>query len=199
MSEEEKRKEEQGLSRREFLKDAGLVVGGATLGSMALLSACSKPAETVTDTATVTSTINSTKTVTGPGTTVTTTVTGPGSTVTVSGAAQTVATTAPAVTVTSEPTSVTILNPEGQIEDIPLTPLVKRVTTGFDGKNIYVVSVNFTGTEAFLQELQKALQLKYPKANVVYKIKEGSYAASDTKLWDEVKAKAAVFVMGVGH
>jgi len=196
MSEEEKRKEDKGLSRREFLKDAGLVVGGATLGSMALLSSC-KAAETVTNTSTVTST----KTVTGSGATVTATVIGPGSTVTVAGAGQTVASTvtAPAVTVTSEPTSVTILNPEGQIEDIPLVPLAPRVTGGLDGKTIYVVSVNFSGTEPFLQELQKALQLKFPKANVVYKIKEGSYAASDTKLWDEVKAKAQAFVMGVGH
>ena len=37
MSEE---KEIGKISRREFLKDAGLVVGGATVGSMAFLSAC---------------------------------------------------------------------------------------------------------------------------------------------------------------
>jgi len=36
MSEEKK----VGLSRREFLKDAGLVVGGATLGSMTFLAGC---------------------------------------------------------------------------------------------------------------------------------------------------------------
>ena len=39
MSEERK----VGLSRREFLKDAGLVVGGATVGSMAFLGACGCP------------------------------------------------------------------------------------------------------------------------------------------------------------
>jgi len=50
MSEEEKKK--SGLSRREFLKDAGLVVGGATIGSMAFLSACGG---TTTETKTVTS------------------------------------------------------------------------------------------------------------------------------------------------
>jgi aerobic-type carbon monoxide dehydrogenase small subunit (CoxS/CutS family) len=38
MSSEEKK---PGISRREFLKDAGLVVGGATVGSMAFISACS--------------------------------------------------------------------------------------------------------------------------------------------------------------
>ena len=45
------------ISRREFLKDAGLVVGGATVGSMTFLSACGK-----------------TTTVTGSGTTTTQTV-----------------------------------------------------------------------------------------------------------------------------
>ena len=53
-----------GLSRREFLRNAGFVIGGATLGSMAFLSACKG------GTATATQTI--TKTVGGP--TVTTTV-----------------------------------------------------------------------------------------------------------------------------
>jgi len=42
-----------GISRREFLKDAGLVVGGATVGSMTFLSSCGKTT-TVTNTATVT-------------------------------------------------------------------------------------------------------------------------------------------------
>jgi aerobic-type carbon monoxide dehydrogenase small subunit (CoxS/CutS family) len=51
MSEEEKKKPVE-ISRREFLKDAGLVVGGATIGSMAFLTACK--GETVTSTVTKT-------------------------------------------------------------------------------------------------------------------------------------------------
>lgn len=43
------------ISRREFLKDAGLIVGGATIGSIALANACSGKTETVTATTTVTS------------------------------------------------------------------------------------------------------------------------------------------------
>jgi len=39
MPEEEKKKKSK-ISRREFLKDAGLIVGGATLGSVALVNAC---------------------------------------------------------------------------------------------------------------------------------------------------------------
>jgi aerobic-type carbon monoxide dehydrogenase small subunit (CoxS/CutS family) len=74
----------KGISRREFLKDAGLVVGGATVGSMALLNACGSTT-TVTNTTTVgagaTVTNNVTKTIattvsSGGGTT-TVTVTAP--------------------------------------------------------------------------------------------------------------------------
>jgi aerobic-type carbon monoxide dehydrogenase small subunit (CoxS/CutS family) len=73
MSEEKGNMEESGgqISRRDFLRDAGLVVGGATVGSIALLNACKGTAttETITQTAT--------KTVTGPaGGTQTITVTG---------------------------------------------------------------------------------------------------------------------------
>jgi len=72
MSEE---KTPHGISRREFLKDAGLVVGGATVGSLALANACGG-----TTTTTVTAAGGGTKTVTTTvgGGTVTTTVSGTG-------------------------------------------------------------------------------------------------------------------------
>jgi aerobic-type carbon monoxide dehydrogenase small subunit (CoxS/CutS family) len=54
VSEKPKNEEKEGLSRREFLKDAGLVVGGATVGSMAFLNSC-KQSTTATSTVTVTS------------------------------------------------------------------------------------------------------------------------------------------------
>jgi len=63
MSQEEKKK--TVISRREFLKDAGLVVGGATIGSMAILSACNgEGTVTNTTTATVTTTATATTTTT---------------------------------------------------------------------------------------------------------------------------------------
>jgi heterodisulfide reductase subunit A-like polyferredoxin len=81
LEEKDKKTEEKnskGLSRREFLKDAGLVAGGAAVGSMAILSACS-PAETITETKnnTLTSTVTSISTAPGS------TVTQPATTVTV--------------------------------------------------------------------------------------------------------------------
>jgi carbon-monoxide dehydrogenase small subunit len=51
VSEKTENVEKKGLSRREFLKDAGLVVGGATVGSMAFLNSCKT---TTTETVTVT-------------------------------------------------------------------------------------------------------------------------------------------------
>jgi aerobic-type carbon monoxide dehydrogenase small subunit (CoxS/CutS family) len=62
MSEKKISKPEElgGMSRREFLKDAGLALGGATLGSTALLNACSSPSQnTITKTSTVTVTSTS--------------------------------------------------------------------------------------------------------------------------------------------
>jgi Fe-S-cluster-containing dehydrogenase component len=61
------------VSRREFLKDAGLLVGGAALGSAALMGACSGGTTTVTGPG-LTSTKIATNTVTA---TSTTAVTGP--------------------------------------------------------------------------------------------------------------------------
>ena len=66
---EEKKKESGVISRREFLKDAGLVVGGAAIGSTVLLAACGGETETVTNTAT------KTVTTTAPGGTATVTTT----------------------------------------------------------------------------------------------------------------------------
>jgi hypothetical protein len=72
MSEEERKKQEVeeklsgSISRREFLRDAGLVAGGAALGSVALLASCSKLSnEIYTATNTVTKTVTSTGTAAG--------------------------------------------------------------------------------------------------------------------------------------
>ena len=52
----EKKKKSGEISRREFLKDAGLLVGGTAIGSTVLLAACGGETTTETVTKTVTST-----------------------------------------------------------------------------------------------------------------------------------------------
>jgi aerobic-type carbon monoxide dehydrogenase small subunit (CoxS/CutS family) len=63
MTEEKKKKESGEISRREFLKDAGLIVGGAAIGSTVLLAACGD-GEVTTETVTETTTKTETDTVT---------------------------------------------------------------------------------------------------------------------------------------
>lgn len=87
------------LSRREFLKDAGICAGCAAIGGAALLSGCKNMSSTVTST--VASTVTKTATVSSPP--VTTTVTGPGATVTT-----TATSTAAPATFTTQ-----IINPSG--------------------------------------------------------------------------------------
>jgi aerobic-type carbon monoxide dehydrogenase small subunit (CoxS/CutS family) len=58
----EKKSKPSGISRREFLKDASLLIGGTALGSTVLLAGCS--AETTTETVTQTQTQTATDTVT---------------------------------------------------------------------------------------------------------------------------------------
>jgi hypothetical protein len=54
MTEEKKAKGHDGVSRREFIKDAGLLVGGAAIGSTVILAACGGESETKTETVTTT-------------------------------------------------------------------------------------------------------------------------------------------------
>ena len=66
----ERKKDKSGeISRREFLKDASLLVGGTAIGSTVLLAACGGgETETVTDTVTQTNTATVTSTVTSTAT-----------------------------------------------------------------------------------------------------------------------------------
>jgi aerobic-type carbon monoxide dehydrogenase small subunit (CoxS/CutS family) len=73
MSEEKEiKKDRVGITRRKFLKDAGIVVGGTAIGSAFFLSACGEKVE-----------VTKTVTTTAPGATITTTAPGtPGGTAT---------------------------------------------------------------------------------------------------------------------
>jgi aerobic-type carbon monoxide dehydrogenase small subunit (CoxS/CutS family) len=73
MSEEKEiKKDRAGITRRKFLKDAGIVVGGTAIGSAFFLSACGEKVE-----------VTKTVTTTAPGATITTTAPGtPGGTAT---------------------------------------------------------------------------------------------------------------------
>jgi hypothetical protein len=139
-------KEPDGISRREFLRDTSLLVGGAAIGSAALLAGCNDGDNNKT----------------------------------------------------TKSDLITVLNPAGQPPPIQLVPLAPRLDT-MDGKKIYLVDIHFTGTQHFLEDLQKVYQAKYPKSSIILKVKAGAYAENDAALWDEIKKSGDAVAMGVGH
>jgi carbon-monoxide dehydrogenase small subunit len=122
------------ISRREFLKDAGLVVGGATIGSMAVLSACGGDTKTVTDTRTMTKTA----TVTAPGGT-------GGTTVTVTSTAASASANMVKFTVNGYPYEIKV-NPEWTLQHVLRDELgwtdVKDMCTGYGACGSCVVIMN---------------------------------------------------------
>ena len=168
-----KKKRTEEISRRDFLKDASILVGGAAIGSTVLLAACAGEPETETVTNTQTQTQTNTVTQTQTAT----------------------------VTTTAQPdpnAPIEVLNPEGPRDPIELQPLAPRLDT-LEGKTIYIADVNFTGTWQFTEELEKLFKERFPNTTFVRKIKQGSYAAVDEDLWAEVEANADGWVMGTGH
>ena len=73
-----------------------------------------------------------------------------------------------------EEAKITVLNPLGQPPPIALVPMAPRLDT-LDGKTIYIVDIGFTDTHQFLEEMQKLLAERYPKANWIVKNKIGTY------------------------
>jgi aerobic-type carbon monoxide dehydrogenase small subunit (CoxS/CutS family) len=118
---EDKKKKSGGISRREFLKDAGLVAGGAAIGSTVLLAACGGGEET-----TVTKTVTST----APGTTSTKTVTTTAGEVTKT------------VTDTVTDTVTTTATGTGGTETITITKTVEVPGPGVPAENVISLTVN---------------------------------------------------------
>ncbi|MCL1981557.1 MAG: hypothetical protein FWG53_00490 [Clostridiales bacterium] len=93
---------------------------------------------------------------------------------------------------------ITVLNPLGQpppIEKIPMAPRIDNL----EGKTVYIVDIAFTDTHQLFTEMQKLLSERYPKTKWEVRMKIGSYAQDDPKLWAEIKEKGHAMIMGVGH
>jgi carbon-monoxide dehydrogenase small subunit len=135
---EKKKNGSGGKTRREFLKDAGLLVGGTAIGSTVLLAACGG-GETETVTQTVTSTApGGTTTVTAGATTVTDTIT---STTTV-GAGQTAT-----VTATTTQTESRFVCPIDGMEFDTLAELQAHFQAAHPvGEATGIVTLNINGT-----------------------------------------------------
>jgi len=93
---------------------------------------------------------------------------------------------------------ITVLNPLGQPPPIDKIPMAPRIDN-LEGKTIYIVDIAFTDTHQLFTEMQKLLSERYPKTKWEVRMKIGSYAEDDPKLWAEIKEKGHGMIMGVGH
>jgi hypothetical protein len=198
-----KTKETKALSRREFLRDAGLVAGGAAIGSAMLLNACAKA---TTETVTVTGPgTTKTATVTGPGSTVMTTVTTPGAatTKTVSTTMTTTVTQNSTITVPATTTAaakMTVLNPCGTTPKVTRVPMAPRKANLTDYGTIYIVDITFSGTYELAACIKQWFTTNMPNLKVVVTKEIGSYLVADEDtLWKQIKAANGAVIMCGGH
>jgi hypothetical protein len=187
------------ISRRKFLRDAGLIAGGAALGSAALLSACA--GKTTTETVTVTGPGSTkTATVTGAGSTVSTTVTatGPATTKTATATATVTSTITAPASITAAP-KFTVPNPCGFLAPISLKPLAPR-PANLDKTPIYLIDITFSGSDRVAKVIYEWFQDNHPTWKVQVRTEKGSYSTADeAPLWEEIAANKGVVIVLVGH
>jgi hypothetical protein len=94
---------------------------------------------------------------------------------------------------------ITVLNPAVPDKLAVRVPLAPRLDT-LEGKTIYLVDTNYEGMgrTPVLEEMRALLARSMPKANVIFKVKSGNYAADDPALWKEIASnKANGVIIGV--
>ncbi len=91
-----------------------------------------------------------------------------------------------------------VLNPRGTPPAIRLRPMAAR-TPDLSGRTIYFVDVRFMNGKAFLAEVQRVFEQRFPGVRTELRQKRGGYAEDDPALWDEIERDAGLVVMAIGH
>jgi len=94
---------------------------------------------------------------------------------------------------------ITVLNPAVPDKLAARVSLVPRLDT-LEGKTIYLVDTNYEGMgrTPVLEEMEAWFARNMPKVKILFKLKNGNYAADDPALWKEIAAnKAQGVIIGV--
>jgi glycine cleavage system H protein len=176
----EPKKESKSLTRREFIKEAGLAVGGIAISSIALQSACSSSNKTVA------STTQPTTTSSGSAKTVAST-TQP--TTTSTGSAQTVASTTQPTTTSTGYKYIPANTPIPLEDDIPGSICMVATDRLYSEEHIWVLSVAddivvLGISDSFSAKLKPSVLTLEPAGNIITKGKlfgtiEGSKLSAD--------------------
>jgi hypothetical protein len=66
-----------------------------------------------------------------------------------------------------------------------------------ENKTVYLVDIGFGGGYRFMQALQQWFKTNMPSVTTLQKRRTGSFMASDTELWEEIRAKGHAAIIGV--
>jgi hypothetical protein len=94
---------------------------------------------------------------------------------------------------------ITVLNPAVASKMARRIPLAPRLNT-LEGKTIYMVGINWGGTEAAMsifEEMQAWFAKNMPGVKTVIRIKKGGYETDAPALWKEISEKGNAVIMGV--
>lgn len=98
----------------------------------------------------------------------------------------------------AKPKKITVLNPMGYPPKITRRGMAPRPAS-LEGKTVYLVDCRFDDGDIFLQQMQNWFAEHMPGVKTVFRSKSGVYTEDDPELFNEIKEKDAVVVLGVGH
>ncbi len=90
-----------------------------------------------------------------------------------------------------------VLNPQGYMPAVKLTPLAPR-PADLNDKVVYLITPKQQGShiEVALEKIGEALKKRFPKVKIVSKYKPSPYQTDDPELWGEMVKNAHAFVYG---
>ena len=91
-----------------------------------------------------------------------------------------------------------VYNPMGYPPQITQLGMAERPTT-LEGKTVYLVDCRFDDGDILMAQMEACFHEHMPSVKTELRSKAGVYTEDDAELFDEIKAKAAGVVVGVGH
>ena len=92
----------------------------------------------------------------------------------------------------------TVFNPRGYPPKIVGLPMAPRPAS-LAGKTIYLIDCRFDDGDRLMLEMQHWFAEHMPEVKTELRSKSGVYTEDDQPLFNEIRAKGALAVVGVGH
>jgi hypothetical protein len=94
--------------------------------------------------------------------------------------------------------AIAVLNPAGFPPKVTRQALAPRLDT-LEGRTVYLVDCRFDDSDIFLGQMQAWFAQHLPGVRTVLKRISNVYLHDDPATWEEIKARGAAAILGVGH